>query len=80
MSPTAKKYLLNGLLFVAVVGGWAWYDLSTRQAKPELVEGVKKLLAKDPSLQPLYDEAMKDGVLTTFEAGRIVKQFDPAKR
>jgi hypothetical protein len=59
---------------VIVVGSllWAWFDLSSKPANERLQNGIQQILQKEPRVRPMYDNAMKDGILTTLEANAIV--------
>jgi hypothetical protein len=48
---------------------YKWYR--TRAASAELFERTKALVEKNPQLQPEWDKAMQDGVLTWPEARDI---------
>jgi len=77
------KRLLRIILIViavlAIGGAWAWYELSTKPANERIQAGVRKLLKTEPRLRPLYEEAMKDGVLTTGEAMKITRRANELK-
>jgi len=75
-----KRKLLWLLVVVAVALIWAWYDLQTKPANERLQAGVRKIILMEPRVKPLFDEAMKDGVLTTLEANAIVGKATELKR
>ena len=74
-----KNALVWGLAFVVVVGLWAWYDLRTKPANDRIQAGVRQIIKEEPSLEPMYSDAMGDGVLTILEAKRIVDAANALK-
>lgn len=66
-------------LSVVIVGGLVWRAVARAGNKPAsegLHQKVKKLVARHPHLQPLYDQATADGVLTLREAEQIVGRVE----
>ena len=78
--PSLKKNLIRIGIVIVGAGLWAWYDLTTKPANERVQAGVQQILKKEPSLQPMYDAAMSDGVLTTSEARKIVNKAVELKR
>jgi len=79
MPPSSRKVLkiIGGVLgFLALVGLWTWYDLNTKPANERIQAGIQKMLAKEPRMRPAFDEAMRDGTLTTLEASRLLRQAE----
>ena len=74
-----KKILIWIAVVIVGAGLWAWYDLTTKPANERIQAGVQQIIQKEPSLRPMYDAAMKDGVLTTSEAARIVNKANELK-
>jgi hypothetical protein len=60
---------------VCFVVAWGAYRASKVQAvRAALLERTKALVEKNPQLQPDWDHAMQDGVLTYSEAKEIVEK------
>jgi hypothetical protein len=74
-----KKAVYWVIAGVVVVALWAWYDLRTKPANDRIHAGVRRMVEKEPSLKPMYDEAMSDGVLTTLEASGIINKANELK-
>ena len=55
--------------FAAAVPIYKWYR--ARAVSAELFDRTKALVEKNPQLQPAWDKAMQDGVLTWPEAKDI---------
>lgn len=68
--------LLLVLLFTAAVMGLSFvlvsWNLRTRPAPDDIVEGVREVAGRSPELQALYQSALEDGVLTMVEASKIL--------
>jgi hypothetical protein len=63
------------LAMVAFIVAWPLYKkLTLRAARASLVERTKQVVAKNPHLQPDWDKAMEDGVLTWSEANAILQK------
>jgi hypothetical protein len=65
------------LCLVAVVSLVAWPVWNSLQPKPvsdALFKKTKALVEKNPRLQPLWDKAMEDGILTWPEAKEILEK------
>jgi len=78
-----KKILQTLVIAIAVIVGigvWVWHDLNTKPANDRIQAGIKAIVAKEPSLKPAYNEALKDGVLTTLEANAILKKAEELKQ
>lgn len=72
--------VVAGLAAVVVASGaWAVYDLQTKPANERIRAGIDKIVAQEPRVKPLYDQALADGVLTTPEADSIVKKAEEYK-
>jgi hypothetical protein len=55
--------------------GWPLYKkLTFRKASPALIERTIKAVKKHPELNPDYDKAMEDGVLSYDEAKEILEK------
>ena len=55
--------------------GWPVYKKLTRKkASPALMERTRKAVEKHPELNPDYDKAMEDGVLSYDEAKEILEK------
>jgi hypothetical protein len=57
--------------FAAAVPIYKWYG--ARAASTELFNRTKAVVEKNPQLQPAWDKAMQDGVLTWSEARNILE-------
>jgi hypothetical protein len=63
------------LAMVAFILAWPMYKKHTlRAARASLVERTKRVVEKNPYLQPDWDKAMADGVLTWSEANAILQK------
>jgi hypothetical protein len=78
MTTKTKRNILIALAIVVGIGVSVWYDLA-KPANERIQAGVQKILAKEPRVKPLYDEAMKDGVLTILEAKEIIDRANELK-
>ncbi len=67
------------IVIFAGAGIWAWIDLRNKPANPRIQSGVRQILQKEPSLRPMYDDAMSDGVLSTLEAKQIIDKANEIK-
>jgi hypothetical protein len=75
MTPLKRNILI--VVVIAIVALlWAAYDLGVKPAKKSIRVGVLKIVEIEPRVKPMYQEAMKDGVLTTLEAKRIIDRAD----
>jgi hypothetical protein len=63
------------LLAIAILAAWPfWKWLSVKPVSAGLYERTKTLVEQNPRLQPAWDKAMQDGVLTWPEAQAIWEQ------
>jgi hypothetical protein len=65
------------LVFLALIPflGWPiWKKLSTKPVSAALFDRTKAVVEKNPQLQPEWDKAMEDGVLTWPEANAILEK------
>jgi hypothetical protein len=60
------------MLFIAAWPIWKW--LKPTPATVALFERTKAAVQKDPQLQPAWDRALEDGVLTWNEAKEILER------
>jgi hypothetical protein len=67
--------LTFALLAMIIFGTWPfWKKLYLRNASPTLTERTQTLVAAQPQLKPMWDDAMEDEVLTRAEAVEIVEK------
>ena len=73
---TKKIWAVLALLAMASFTlAWPIYKkLSVRPASAALMERTKRAVEKNPQLQPDWDKAMEDGVLTWTEANAILEK------
>ena len=64
-----KFYIFSIIAIIFIVISTAMLS----EAKPHIHERVIQLVNKNPSLKPLYDNAMSDGKLTNYEALSFAK-------
>jgi hypothetical protein len=63
-----------GLVAIVLLTAWPmWKWLKPKPVSPPLQARIKALVEKDPRLQPAWDKAMQDGVLTWPEAKAILE-------
>jgi hypothetical protein len=63
------------LAMVCFILAWPLYKKRTFQAaRASLIERTRLVVEKNPHLQPDWDKAMKDGVLTWSEANAILQK------
>ncbi len=77
-----SKVVRTIAMLVCVVVGiamWVWYDIHTKPANPRISDGVRRIIKEEPSLKPMYDEAMSDGLLTLGEANAILNEANELK-
>jgi hypothetical protein len=61
------------VVIIAGLAGWRlWNRLSAKPVSESLFQKTKALVEKNPRLQPDWEKAMEDGVLTWTEAKAIV--------
>jgi hypothetical protein len=67
--------ILALLAVMAFILSWPLYKKYTvRAASASLQERTKQVVEKNPRLQPDWDKAMEDGVLTWSEANAILEK------
>lgn len=66
--------LVAMILFAFPIGCWLYF----RSANAALVRRTRAVVEQNPQLQPAWDQAMQDQVLTSAEAAGIAKQAKPA--
>jgi hypothetical protein len=67
--------ILALLAMASFVLAWPIYKkLNLGAARAGLVERTRKVVEKNPHLQPDWDKAMEDGVLTWREADAILRK------
>jgi predicted negative regulator of RcsB-dependent stress response len=75
---------ISTILVVLVVGalaGWRiWSRVNDKPASDSLHQKIKTYVAKNPQLQPSYDQAMSDGKLTLREAQAIMDEGKALKQ
>lgn len=64
---------LSWIILVALIGVGVCAKVMNRRVSPEFHEKVKRCVARQPELQPVYDAAMNDDVLSLSEAREILK-------
>jgi hypothetical protein len=79
MSASKKQIILTVAVVVLGSLGWAWYELRNKPANERIQDGVRQIISKEPRVKPLYDQVMKDGVLTVLEANEIVDKANELK-
>jgi hypothetical protein len=63
------------LAMVSLVAAWPIYKkLSLKPVSAAVMERTKKAVEKNPQLQPDWDKAVEDGVLTWPEAKSILEK------
>jgi hypothetical protein len=69
-------WAILALLAIAffIVAGPLYKKYHVRAARAALVERTKRIVEKNPQLQPDWDKAMEDGVLTWDEANAILQK------
>jgi hypothetical protein len=61
------------LLAIVAFASWPlWKKIYIRPVSARMFERTKAAVEKNPQLQPAWDEAMQDGVLTFTEASDIL--------
>ena len=66
-----KKELIAIAIVVFSAGLWTCYDVVHHPASERIQTGVRTTVQKHPDLAPMYEDAMRDGVLTVLESNRI---------
>jgi hypothetical protein len=77
MTRRAKQIwaVLALLAMLSLVVSWPLYKKSRLKPVPaELRERTRRVVEKNPQLQPDWDKAMEDGVLTYPEANAILEK------
>ena len=70
---TKQIGLILTLVAIVAFSAWpVWKWLNTKAVNAALYERTKALVEKNPQLQPAWDKAMQDGVLTWSEAKVIL--------
>jgi hypothetical protein len=63
------------LVAIGIIVAWpVWKWLKPQPVSTALFERVKAVVKKNPRLQPAWDKAMEDGVLTWPEAKEILEK------
>jgi hypothetical protein len=72
-----RTKLFGAILCLAAIGSFSawplWKWLKPKPVSTALFERTKALVEKNPWLQPAWDKAMQDGVLTWPEAKEILE-------
>ncbi len=66
------KILLAVCVITLGSAGLVWYVFHNEAVAPGLEQGVRQIVKRNPTLQPLLERAAADGVLTTSEANAII--------
>jgi hypothetical protein len=77
MSRRSKQVwaILAVVAMACFIAGWPLYQkYSLRAVNASLLERTKKVVEQNPQLQPDWDKAMEDGVLTWPEAKAILEK------
>jgi hypothetical protein len=67
--------VILGILAIVSIAAWpVWKWLHPTPVSAALFERTKAAVAKNPQLRPMWDEAMRDGVLTWAESKAILEK------
>jgi hypothetical protein len=67
-----KKALLAGLAVLIASSALVWRQYHRGRVPGDLAVGVRRAVRQNPRLQPLFDEAVNDGILSMAEVDRIL--------
>ena len=71
-----RKTVLGCLTVLFASSVLVWYQFHNRPVPRDLALGIRETVQRYPRLQPLFDQAMSDGVLTMAEADRILNEAE----